>query len=73
MFVKNFSKGLKWFAHKLQIKTVLTPSTPTSTSAEASLRRLLGLTAEQHVDLLFDPVLVVRLVRLCVGTIPEAA
>lgn len=75
-FAKNFSKQLKWFAHKLQVrkkKMFLTPSTRPPASSEASLCRLLGLTAKQHVDLLFDPVLVVRLVRLCVCTIPDAA
>lgn len=36
-----------------------------------SLGRLLSLAAEQHVDLLLDPVLVVRLIRLRVRSIPE--
>lgn len=35
------------------------------------LGRLLSLTTQQHVDLLLDPVLVVRLIRLCVRSIPE--
>lgn len=68
---------MKQFEHKLQVgKTILTPPPPLpspSTPSEASLCCLLGLTAKQHVDLLFDPVLVVRLVRLCVGAVPEAA
>lgn len=61
--------------HKLQRSNNIDPPPPTraSSSSEASLRCLLGLTAKQHVDLLFDPVLVVRLVRLCVGAVPEAA
>lgn len=77
-FVKNFSKQLKavW-TQVTDKKNYIDPPTPPptrpSTSSEASLRCLLGLTAEQHVDLLFDPVLVVRLVRLCVRAIPEAA
>lgn len=74
--VKNFSKQLTWFEHKLQIRKKRCwppPPPPASTPSEASLCCLLGLTAKQHVDLLFDPVLVVRLVRLCVCTIPETA
>lgn len=32
--------------------------------------RLLGLASQQNVDLLFDPVFVVRLVGLCVSPVP---
>lgn len=78
---KTSQNNLKRFEHKLLIRKIILipphhhhhPPTRPSTSSEASLRCLLGLTAEQHVDLLFDPVLVVRLVRLCVRAIPEAA
>lgn len=51
---------------------ITTPPTRSS-PLTASLSSLLGLTTKQHIDLLFDPVLVIRLVRLCVSTIPEVA
>ena len=79
---KTSQNNLKWSEHKLLIrKNDIDPPPylhhhphPTLHLLRGlSLRCLLGLTAEQHVDLLFDPVLVVRLVRLCVGAIPEAA
>lgn len=38
-----------------------------------SLGRLLGLTTQQDVDLLFNPVFVVRLVGLCVRSVHKAA
>lgn len=76
--VKKFSKQVtQKFESKFQSRKIINPPhplpLPPSTSSEASLRCLLGLTPQQHVDLLFDPVFVVWLVRLCVGTIPEAA
>jgi hypothetical protein len=35
------------------------------------LPSLLGLPTEEHVDLLFDPVFVIRLVCLCISSVTE--
>lgn len=35
------------------------------------LPSLLGLSTKEHVDLLFDPVFVIRLVRLCISSVTE--
>lgn len=37
------------------------------------LPSLLGLSTKEHIDLLFDPIFVIRLVRLCISSVHKTA
>ena len=43
---------------------------PGDSVGRASFSSLLGLTSQQHIDLLFYPVFVIGLVRLCIRPVP---